>query len=115
MDRIMADGRSWATILKPLLESPAMRNLARDMQPTLTSYILALIKHPDIANACPERAARHYGLPVAWTREYLRREIERRRRSEEHTSELQSLMRRSYAVFCLSKKNKSQTNTQTDK
>src|SRR3546814_7698498 len=26
-------------------------------------------------------------------------------RSEEHTSELQSLMRRSYAVFCLEKKN----------
>src|SRR3546814_7519027 len=28
----------------------------------------------------------------------------RRRRSEEHTSELQSLMRISYAVFCLKKK-----------
>src|SRR3546814_1608934 len=28
------------------------------------------------------------------------------RRSEEHTSELQSLMRTSYAVFCLKKKNK---------
>src|SRR3546814_6628149 len=28
-----------------------------------------------------------------------------RRRSEEHTSELQSLMRISYAVFCLKKKN----------
>src|SRR3546814_10582151 len=27
-------------------------------------------------------------------------------RSEEHTSELQSLMRISYAVFCLTKKNK---------
>src|SRR3546814_10387809 len=27
------------------------------------------------------------------------------RRSEEHTSELQSLMRNSYAVFCLKKKN----------
>src|SRR3546814_5124718 len=27
-------------------------------------------------------------------------------RSEEHTSELQSLMRISYAVFCLNKKNK---------
>src|SRR3546814_9738032 len=27
-------------------------------------------------------------------------------RSEEHTSELQSLMRNSYAVFCLNKKNK---------
>src|SRR3546814_9134703 len=30
--------------------------------------------------------------------------IGRRRRSEEHTSELQSLMRISYAVFCLKKK-----------
>src|SRR3546814_2693600 len=29
-------------------------------------------------------------------------------RSEEHTSELQSLMRTSYAVFCLKKKNKCQ-------
>src|SRR3546814_2435532 len=29
-----------------------------------------------------------------------------RRRSEEHTSELQSLMRSSYAVFCLKKKKK---------
>src|SRR3546814_9018983 len=34
------------------------------------------------------------------------------RRSEEHTSELQSLMRISYAVFCLKKKkNKNTTNT----
>src|SRR3546814_3705442 len=32
-------------------------------------------------------------------------------RSEEHTSELQSLMRNSYAVFCLKKKKK---NSQTD-
>src|SRR3546814_7020447 len=30
----------------------------------------------------------------------------RQRRSEEHTSELQSLMRISYAVFCLKKKKK---------
>src|SRR3546814_7772223 len=32
--------------------------------------------------------------------------IEYIRRSEEHTSELQSLMRISYAVFCLTKKNR---------
>src|SRR3546814_3128992 len=32
----------------------------------------------------------------------------RSQRSEEHTSELQSLMRNSYAVFCLTKKNKQQ-------
>src|SRR3546814_2658618 len=31
-------------------------------------------------------------------------------RSEEHTSELQSLMRNSYAVFCLKKKNKNTKN-----
>src|SRR3546814_6787129 len=31
-------------------------------------------------------------------------------RSEEHTSELQSLMRISYAVFCLKKKNKTYKN-----
>src|SRR3546814_1067932 len=33
-------------------------------------------------------------------------------RSEEHTSELQSLMRISYAVFCLKKKNKQEINNQ---
>src|SRR3546814_8227846 len=32
--------------------------------------------------------------------------LERETRSEEHTSELQSLMRISYAVFCLKKKRK---------
>src|SRR3546814_10129330 len=36
------------------------------------------------------------GFPLAWGR--------RTARSEEHTSELQSLMRNSYAVFCLKKK-----------
>src|SRR3546814_9469981 len=36
------------------------------------------------------------------------------KRSEEHTSELQSLMRISYAVFCLKKKNTSATNTQNN-
>src|SRR3546814_1600136 len=33
-------------------------------------------------------------------------ELEANLRSEEHTSELQSLMRNSYAVFCLNKKKK---------
>src|SRR3546814_9140926 len=35
-------------------------------------------------------------------------------RSEEHTSELQSLMRISYAVFCLKKKNTKRNNIHTD-
>src|SRR3546814_1348412 len=34
-------------------------------------------------------------------------------RSEEHTSELQSLMRISYAVFCLNKKNNNTNNRHT--
>src|SRR3546814_3712440 len=34
------------------------------------------------------------------------------RRSEEHTSELQSLMRISYAVFCLKKKKNTNNSTQ---
>src|SRR3546814_9095628 len=35
-------------------------------------------------------------------------------RSEEHTSELQSLMRLSYAVFCLTKKKKKKKTTQSN-
>src|SRR3546814_8795318 len=36
-------------------------------------------------------------------------------RSEEHTSELQSLMRISYAVFCLNKKNKTSRHRKNNK
>src|SRR3546814_10414205 len=42
-----------------------------------------------------------YGVSRSWIYELLARY---RERSEEHTSELQSLMRNSYAVFCLKKK-----------
>src|SRR3546814_2367618 len=43
------------------------------------------------------------------------KQVEIKERSEEHTSELQSLMRISYAVFCLKKKKKQQhtNNNQT--
>src|SRR3546814_3435497 len=37
------------------------------------------------------------------------------RRSEEHTSELQSLMRNSYAVFCLKKKKKNNRNDKRER
>src|SRR3546814_3358927 len=47
------------------------------------------------------------GVAAALMRHSQRRGTKRHpaRRSEEHTSELQSLMRISYAVFCLKKKN----------
>src|SRR3546814_3921498 len=60
------------------------------------------------------RAGRSFGAPVARAVAALfeqadvaedHRAVERLR-SEEHTSELQSLMRISYAVFCLKKKKK---------
>src|SRR3546814_4650879 len=44
--------------------------------------------------------------------DHARGEPPMRPRSEEHTSELQSLMRISYAVFCLKKKNKKHTTTE---
>src|SRR3546814_10258523 len=46
--------------------------------------------------------------------QFLHQRLHQFSRSEEHTSELQSLMRISYAVFCLQKKNiilKTKTNT----
>src|SRR3546814_10679452 len=46
-----------------------------------------------------------YTIADMATLPYLRRQfIDKVGRSEEHTSELQSLMRNSYAVFCLKKK-----------
>src|SRR3546814_5781990 len=68
-------------------------------------------------NFCAERAARHRSGWVFSQSSNLLLSIRWREwaawpwsRSEEHTSELQSLMRISYAVFCLKKK-KTQTNT----
>src|SRR3546814_9126652 len=50
-------------------------------------------------------------LPLEQTGDGIGR-VGRSDRSEEHTSELQSLMRSSYAVFCLNKKNTNIQQTQ---
>src|SRR3546814_9354278 len=49
------------------------------------------------------------------TQDHARTTGTTRGRSEEHTSELQSLMRISYAVFCLKQKKTEQTNNNTAK
>src|SRR3546814_5559740 len=64
-----------------------------------------------------ERLGDRHRLVGVW-RGGLGQRFRRHIRSEEHTSELQSLMRISYAVFCLKKKKKkkektSRTNTNT--
>src|SRR3546814_1276027 len=65
--------------------------------------------------ARPHGAIRRHAGPAApclghrspgWRRPRLLLRLIGRARSEEHTSELQSLMRISYAVFCLKKKKK---------
>src|SRR3546814_1740188 len=53
----------------------------------------------------PAQAAHARRGPAALSRAPLRDGRRQAERSEEHTSELQSLMRSSYAVFCLKKKN----------
>src|SRR3546814_1340897 len=65
-----------------------------------------------VFNLRPE-ARFHDGVPitaydVAFSYRTLLKEGHPQYRSEEHTSELQSLMRISYAVFCLKKKKKKQ-------
>src|SRR3546814_16932724 len=50
-------------------------------------------------------SASHRNRPPRTGREDVVLQVDDQVRSEEHTSELQSLMRISYAVFCLKKKN----------
>src|SRR3546814_7688001 len=58
------------------------------------------------------RVRRNFGLCALMSQNPISFTVAQVRRSEEHTSELQSLMRISYAVFCLKKKKK-KTNIQT--
>src|SRR3546814_1772624 len=70
---------------------------AQHMLPELTMRTLRVVEEEDVI--VPDlRVRRAMGGPLL-----------RRVRSEEHTSELQSLMRTSYAVFCLKKKTKHKT------
>src|SRR3546814_9617428 len=63
----------------------------------------------------PREPVRQYGYRyLCWQSAAAPGQTAARPRSEEHTSELQSLMRISYAVFCLTKKNKNQQNTTTN-
>src|SRR3546814_1875879 len=55
----------------------------------------------------------HVDLSVIKTITLKPSEVDRYSRSEEHTSELQSLMRISYAVFCLKKTKRNKTTENT--
>src|SRR3546814_982325 len=84
--------------------------------------VVMMMLEPDYFNACIDhrRCAAYVGpyrdreRIMAGLRTQWKRSLEIPQRSEEHTSELQSLMRISYAVFCLKKK-KTQTKQNTTK
>src|SRR3546814_2103048 len=61
-----------------------------------------------------EAEGAHGPCRAAPQRECPEQDVDHQQRSEEHTSELQSLMRISYAVFCLKKKNKTTDRTRTN-
>src|SRR3546814_3102515 len=68
------------------------------LNPTMTEYVES--RHREEQDMLVREAARWDGTRIV-------------ERSEEHTSELQSLMRISYAVFCLKKKKPVHYNNKT--
>src|SRR3546814_3431352 len=90
-----------------LAGAAAARGEDRRAQPCRLRRAAAGCARPGAAQAA---AVLHLGRPVAAVGTGLDVPAER---SEEHTSELQSLMRISYAVFCLKKKNKKRSTIET--
>src|SRR3546814_8893136 len=79
----------WSTFDWP----PAFQGMAFSLLPTLLALFIAY----------PQLQMMHLDVPTAlFNPVAIIRDVSR---SEEHTSELQSLMRISYAVFCLTKNN----------
>src|SRR3546814_1586055 len=90
-----------------------------------TTLFRSTIVEPDGSIAVDDpRAVRALELAASWVgtisppgvlsfKEEEARGVFQTGRSEEHTSELQSLMRISYAVFCLKKKKKTQPTSHT--
>src|SRR3546814_9365022 len=104
--------------------------IRRPPRSTLTSTLLPTRRSSDLIGRppLPLRARHLYGKAASyrWAPASMARPIpfpalsdaclsNECHRSEEHTSELQSLMRISYAVFCLKKKKPNQHKTQHNK
>src|SRR3546814_7250111 len=89
------------TVFLPKTDFPMKAGLAQKEPAILERWArIGLYDRLRKERAGRERFILHDGPPYA-------------NRSEEHTSELQSLMRISYAVFCLKKKNKNEESVKT--
>src|SRR3546814_1466756 len=95
---------SWSSCEK---EATADRSSLRGVHPRST-----LPSAAEFANQAGDVMAKSY-LPSSTIRRPSMQAMPGCMRSEEHTSELQSLMRPSYAVFCLQKKKNPYENTTT--
>src|SRR3546814_10770697 len=106
-DRRATDDR--APLEHPHLESGAgeVRRAHQAVVATTDDQDIAVVVAHARIVAAPEPPPQRGAIPRNWScrgRQPPARALDRRWRSEEHTSELQSLMRNSYAVFCLQKK-----------
>src|SRR3546814_7347161 len=85
--------------------------MERAIRERMSSVEIDTVMPQDLINAKPAAAAVREFFGSSQLSQFM--DQTNPLRSEEHTSELQSLMRISYAVFCLKKKNK-HTNNQID-
>src|SRR3546814_8074427 len=90
----LPDCTTWALL-------PAER-VARQYTVELIQLLAPWLDRHDLRRAIDGVATPQWGTPPAWPTHLGAADTS----SEEHTSELQSLMRRSYAVFCLKQKTK---------
>src|SRR3546814_3103731 len=94
-----------------MIRRPPRSTRTDTLFPYTTLFRSSAFGHP-VPEARPGTRAQHLSVPLdhrARGGAALCRDRRHRKRSEEHTSELQSLMRISYAVFCLKKKKKTNT------
>src|SRR3546814_10852394 len=76
-------------------------------------FLKSLDRYFEVYGAGPRAALQHpdLGMAIAGFFAAVVKNITSHSRSEAHTSELQSLLRSSYAVFCLKKKTTKHANT----
>src|SRR3546814_6903453 len=103
----------YSSMLRPVKQRRLSREeKARETYMRILEAAAQVVGEEGYAEASVSKITRLAGVAQGTFYNYLesRQHIFDKLRSEEHTSELQSLMRISYAVFCLKKKTKKKKN-----
>src|SRR3546814_9749614 len=96
----MGPNESGSTLPSNHCSSHSMRRIPPNMSSCYKRHLFRLLRASEPGIRYPQRECRRISVCTS------QRGYELPSRSEEHTSELQSLMRISSAVFCLNKKTK---------